>query len=323
MELPDMTVFKRSRESGNPRLKRILSRVTDLSSWGNAIFKIAKYLLLFDLAFIFLFPFIYMIITSIKSPVDVMDITVKWIPSSLYFDNYKKAVEMTEYFPALLRTAFVTVMATAGHILSCSMIAYGFARYKFPLKNTIFNFVILTIIIPVQVVIISLVIIYSRIGWLNTYLPVIVPSFFGFGLRGGLFIFIFRQFFIGLPYELEEAARIDGCNAFKTYWRIVLPVAGSALLVCTILSIVWHWNEYFESAMYIMRPKMLLLPPRLSDLYYWLAKSLDQDMMAAESVSLEGTVMAGTFLVILPILIVYLFLQKRFMESVERSGLVG
>jgi len=323
MELSKMIKVQPNWETRHPRLKYMVSKATNLSSWGNTISKTAKYLLLFDLAFIFLFPFIYMIITSLKSPIDVMDITVKWIPSTLYVDNYTKAAEMIEYLPTLLRTAFVTIMATVGHIIACSMVAYGFARYKFPFKNAIFNVVILTIIIPVQVVIISLVIIYSKIGWLNTYLPIILPTFFGFGLRGGLFIFIFRQFFVGLPYELEEAARIDGCNAFKTYWKIVLPVAGSALLVCTILSIVWHWNEYFESAMFIMKPEMLLLPPKLSDLYYWLTVSLNQDMMAAESISLEGTVMAGTFLVILPILVVYLFLQKRFMESVERSGLVG
>jgi multiple sugar transport system permease protein len=122
---------------------------------------------------------------------------------------------------------------------------------------------------------------------------------------------------------LEEAARIDGCNAFRTYWTIVLPVAGSALLVCTILSIVWHWNDYFEPVMYITRPVLQLLPQKLPDLYNYLSKGMEQDTMPSEILSFEGTVMAATFLVILPILIVYLFLQKKFMESIERSGLVG
>jgi len=183
--------------------------------------------------------------------------------------------------------------------------------------------VLLTIIIPIQVLIIPYVIMYSRVGWINTYLPLLVPTFFGFGLRGGLFIFIFRQFFSGLPYELEEAARIDGCSSFRTYWNIVLPVAGSALLVCTILSIVWHWNDYFEPAMYIMRPNIHLLPSKLPGLYTLITKEITEDMAAADFISQEGIVMAATFLVILPILIVYLFLQKKFMESIERSGLVG
>jgi len=215
------------------------------------------------------------------------------------------------------------MFATIGHIFSCSMVAYGFARYKFPFRDTLFSMVLLTIIIPTQTLIISLIIIYSKVGWLNTYMSLIVPTFFGFGLRGGLFIFIFRQFFIGLPRELEEAARIDGCNAFKTYLTIVLPVAGSALLVCTILSIVWHWNDYFEPAMYITRPALQLLPSKLPVLYSFMEKSLEQDSMVSEVISLKGTVMAATFLVIMPILFVYFFLQKKFMESIERSGLIG
>ena len=314
--------FKRWEES-NPKLKFLFAKLQNLSFWGKSLFRLASYLLLIDLAFIFLFPFFYMVITSLKSPIDVMDITVKWIPRSFHIHNYMRAVKSLNYFPALARTSFVTIFATIGHIISCSMVAYGFARYKFPLRDTLFSMVLLTIIIPIQTLIISLIIIYSKLGWLNTYMSLIIPTFFGFGLRGGLFIFIFRQFFIGLPKELEEAARIDGCNAFRTYWTIVLPVAGSALLVCTILSIVWHWNDYFEPAMYITRPVLQLLPSKLPALYTFMKKSIEEDSMVSEVISLEGTVMAATFLVILPILIIYLFLQKKFMESIERSGLVG
>lgn len=310
-------------EESNPKLKFLFAKLKNLSTWGKSLFRMASYLLLFDLAFIFLFPFLYMVITSIKSPIDVMDITVEWLPRSIYFNNYIKAGEMLNYLPNLFKTAFVTILATIGHLISCSMVAYGFARYRFPLKNTLFNLVLLTIIIPVQVLIFSLLIMYSKAGWLNTYLPLIVPTCFGFGLRGGLFIFIFKQLFSGLPYELEEAARIDGCNAFKTYWTIVLPVAGSALLVCTILSLVWHWNDYFEPSMYILKPNVQLLPAKLPNLYILLEQMMEQDVGISESISLEGTVMAGTFMVILPILIVYLFLQKKFMEGIERSGLVG
>jgi len=310
-------------EESNPKLKFLYAKIKNMSIWGKSLFRLASYLLLFDLAFIFLYPFLYMIITSLKSPIDVMDITVEWIPRSFYFSNYEKAAEMLSYFPILFKTSIVTILATLGHIFSCSMVAYGFARYKFPLKNVLFNLVLLTIIVPIQVLIFSLLIMYSKVGWLNTYLPLIVPTFFGFGLRGGLFIFIFRQFFAGLPYELEEAARIDGCNAFRTYWTIVLPVAGSALLVCIILSLVWHWNDYFEPTMYILRTDVQLLPSKLPNLYILLEQMVEQDVEISEYISVEGTVMAGTFLVILPILIVYLFLQKKFMEGIERSGLVG
>lgn len=321
-----LVVSKNSHKIGrsdNTRLRILKGKIKNIHFWGQSIFKFAAYLLLFDLAFIFLFPFIYMVITSLKSAMDIVDVTVKWIPRSLYFDNYLKAINLIDYFPTLLRTVFVTVLATTGHIVSCSMIAYGFARFKFPFKNILFNLVILTIIIPVQVLIISLVILYSKIGWLNTYIPIILPTFLGFGLRGGLFIFIFRQFFMGLPYELEEAARIDGCNTFKTFWTIILPVSKSVLLVSTILSFVWHWNDYFEPSMYIMRAKMQLLPSKLPGLYAILSKAVDKDAAASVILSREGIIMAATFLVILPIMILYLLLQKKFMKSVERSGLVG
>ncbi len=325
LNLKSVAIKNRIKKLGesNPRAKFLFTKLQNLTFWGKSLFRLVSYLLLFDLAFIFLFPFLHMIITSLKSPIDIMDITVKWIPRSFHINNYIRAVYSLDYFPALIRTSFVTISATIGHIISCSMVAYGFARYKFLLRDTLFNMVLLTIIIPIQTVIISLIIIYSKAGWLNTYMCLIIPTFFGFGLRGGLFIFIFRQFFIGLPCELEEAARIDGCNAFRTYWTIVLPVARSALLTCTILSIVWHWNDYFEPAMYITRPALQLLPSKLPALYSFLEKSIKQDSMVSDIISLEGTVMAATFLVILPILIVYLFLQKKFMKSIERSGLVG
>ncbi len=307
----------------NPKINYLVSRMLSLRHSGTLIFRLVTYLLLFDLAFIFLYPFFYMIVTALKSPVDMMDITVNWIPRSLHTNNFTRALQSLDYFRGLLKTSFVTIFATIGHIISCSMVAYGFARYKFPLRDILFVLVLLTIIIPTQTLIISLIILYSKIGWLNNYMSLIVPTFFGFGLRGGLFIFIFRQFFLGMPHELEEAARIDGCNAFRTYWTIVLPVAKSALLVCTILSIVWHWNDFFEPAMYITKPALQLLPSKLPSLYEFLKRSLQQDSIVSDTFTLEGVVMAATFLVILPILIVYLFLQKKFMEGIERSGLIG
>lgn len=295
--------------------------------WGNLIYRIAIYILLLDLAFVFLFPFTYMIINSLKSPEDLMDITVKLIPTSFYWKNYKIAASALNYKEAFKNSAIIVIFATLGHVLSCSFIAYGFARYDFPGKEFLFIFVIFSLIVPIQVLIFPQYIKYSNWNWLNTYYPLIVPTFFGFGLRGGLYIFTFRQFFMGLPYELEEAALIDGCGPFKTYCNIILPTSKSSILVSTVLSLVWHWNDYFEPGVYLTKQKLWPLPTNMPMMYQALqalsSGDMDELFEGGEILFNEGVVLAGTFIVILPILIVYLVLQRQFMEGIERTGIVG
>jgi multiple sugar transport system permease protein len=288
--------------------------------WSNVVFRIVFYLLLLDLAFVFLYPFMDMIITSLKTQEDLLDITVKWIPNKLFLTNYRLAINALSYMEYFKNSFIVTTLATAGHVIGCSCVAYGFARYKFPGRNVLFALIIFTMIVPVQVVIFPLYMQFSKMEWLNTYLPLIVPTLFGFGLRGGLFIFLFRQFFFGLPYEMEEAARIDGCSSLGVFWRIMLPMSRSAILVSIVLSMVWHWNDYFEPSMYLTRPSLGLLPSRLPGLY----SLLNAEQLAdGQTIFNEAIVLAATFLVIVPILIVYAFLQKKFMEGIERSGLTG
>ena len=208
------------------------------------------------------------------------------------------------------------------------MTGYAFARYKFRFKGALFAMVILTMLVPVQTVIIPQYMLFSNWGWLNSeyYLPLVVPSFLGFGLNGAIFIFLFRQFFSGMPNEMEEAARVDGCAPIRTFLHLMLPKSQSSLLVCTVLSIVWHWNAYFEPGVYFNSVWLQMLPTSLPNLYAELNK--EQHTMIQTN-DIEGVIfneamlMAATFLCILPILILYLILQKRFMEGVERSGLTG
>lgn len=301
------------------------------------IVSIFLYLVLFDLAFVFLYPFITMIIDSLKTDADLVNITVKWIPSKLEWSNYKAAFEGLDYFGVsnvfpfvtgfLKNSLFVTAVATVAHTFVCAFVGYGFARFKFPGKGAMFAMVILTMLVPTQVLIFPMYITYSGWGWLNTYLPLLVPCFLGYGLRGGFYIFLFRQFFLGAPYEMEEAARIDGCNALGTFFRIMLPMSRSSILVCTVLSIVWHWNDYFEPSIYLTQaPELALLPSRLPRMYEALAmmtSEVEGVAMSSDMIINKAVCMASTFLVILPLLIAYMFVQKQFMEGVERSGLTG
>ena len=289
--------------------------------------RLAFYFLLCALSFIFLYPFITMIVKSLMTDDDLVNITVKWLPSELTWSNYAIAYRRMGFSRYIWNNVLVGAVATIGHMFSCALTGYAFARYNFKLKNVLFVIVILMMIVPVQVIIFPLYKQYSDWKWLNTFLPLLVPCFFGFGLNGGFFIFLFRQFFMGLPYEMEEAARVDGCGPLRTYARIMLPMAQAPLLVCSVLSLVWHWNDYFEPGIYInTKPDLRMLPSILPSLY----SLLNQENHTMIQVNdLEGIVfneamlMAATFLCIIPIMIAYLILQRRFMEGVERSGLTG
>lgn len=307
-----------------PALRRDHTRLAKLIR--TVIVRAAFYFLLATLSFVFLYPFIKMITQSLMTENDLINITVKWLPSKLMWQNYKQAYELMWYDKFIWNSVIIALAATLGHVFSCALTGYAFARYKFRGKGLLFGLVILTMIVPVQTLVFPMYIQYTNWGWVNTYLPLIVPAFFGFGLNGAFFIFLFRQFFAGLPYEMEEAARIDGCGPIRTYLRIMLPMSQSSMLVCVVLSIVWHWNDFFEPGIYITNSDLKMLPNVLPQLYAFL-ESDNFDIFKQHEFErfrcTEATVMAGTFLVILPLLIIYLILQRRFMEGVERSGLTG
>ena len=204
------------------------------------VIRFGFYFLLCALSFVFLYPFIKMITQSLMTDDDLINITVKWLPSKLTWSNYAVAYRKLMFKSYVWNSARVAIICTLGHVLSCAMTGYAFARYKFRFKGALFAMVILTMLVPVQTVIIPQYMQFSNWGWLNSeyYLPLVVPSFLGFGLNGAFFIFLFRQFFSGMPYEMEEAARVDGCGPIRTFLHIMLPMSQSSLLVCTVLSIV-------------------------------------------------------------------------------------
>lgn len=286
------------------------------------------YVMLILMAFVFMYPFLHMVITSFKSYSDIINVTIKWLPKSPTFKSYQTAIEVLRLGSTLPNSLIVTVLATLGHIISCSFIAYGFARYKFPLSGVFFGIVILSILMPVQVLIIPMYITYSSFGFIGTYLPLILPCFFGFGLKGGLFVFLYRQYFLGIPKSLEEAASIDGCGPLKTFFRIALPSAGSTTIVCLVLSLVWHWNDYYEPSIYLSEYNSMLLPQivdSLKELILEMQKQIIEggDLSIDATLYHDGLIMAGTVISMLPPMIAYLFLQRKFMEGIERSGLTG
>lgn len=306
----------------NIKIKKIsLNRIKELS------LRALLYILLIAVTYVFIYPFMYMLVTSFMSNDDLNNFTVNWIPHSLHFANYSLAAKLMNFSGGLKNSLIVTVVATLGQLISCSMTGYGLARYNFPGKKAAFIIVILGMIIPAQTIIIPQYLMYANFGWLNSFLPLTIPNFLGYGFKGALYIYVFRQFYLGLPKELEEAARVDGCGFIRTYIKIIFPTAKTAYIVVLVLSLVWNWSNYFEPSMYLSKSDMYLLSMSLNNITDALTFSADTlnsvyDINAGNVLN-NAVLMAGAFMVILPLGIMFVFLQKQFVQGIERSGLTG
>lgn len=310
------------------------------------IFHLAFYLLLIGLMYIFLFPLITIVIAAIQSPASADDPTVMWVPKELSLVPMKTAIELMQFWPAAGKSLLITLLSTLGTCFSCSLAAYGLARYRFTGKNLIFALAVLTIIVPPIILtnpafihfryfdplkIFSLTAPltgYGSVNLLNTIWTFVFPAFLGVGLRGGLFIFIFRQFFLGMPRELEEAARIDGCGPLKTFLRVIVPLSIPVFITVILFSFIWHWNDYYYSASYFItgvRPLMVEFSDIGTGLYSaGLAGGTGTgEISGTGATAARSYIMAGALLTTSLPLLLYTFLQRYFVESVDRTGIVG
>ena len=299
---------------------------------------ILRFLFLFGLTYLFLFPLFYMIIATIQDPSTTKDPSVVWIPTKVTLQNIKLAFDMLDYKNSILLTLAISGLSTIATLISCSMVGYGFARYNFAGKKFAFIFVILIFIVPPQTTLISTFLNFrffdflgimkllapitgvSSVNLLNTIWTFVLPSLFASGIRSGLFIFIFRQFFAGQPKELEEAAKIDGCNAFATYLRIMVPLAVPAFITVFLFSFVWHWNDIYSSTM-LFTGNLKPITVMLNNMNATMLK--DQINLNFSATQMRGGLAAGSLLSIAPLLLIYIFTQRYFTESVERAGIVG
>lgn len=309
-----------------------ITRFYDSKTFRHAregIGKMFHYMVLLSLSFVFLYPILYIVSQSFMQVGDITDATVQWIPKELSFEHYRFAFHKMEYWHSFSNSALATLGAAFAQIVSCAVVGYGFARYRFPGHGLLLGLVLFTFLVPPQTIVIPLFIFFGNLDWLNTHLPIIVPGIFAQGLRGALFVLIFMQFFRGLPYQLEEAARIDGAGAYRTFVQIMLPLAGPALLVVFLFSTVWHWNDVFEPNLYYMVQEHFNLPQQLAILDTQGVFRVQQAKMYSGGGTLASVPtnynrnMAGALLTILPLMILYGFAQRYFIEGVERTGIAG
>lgn len=320
-----MEKFRAFRER-NKKSNNYLLRKTSF----NIAYKIIRTVLLFGLCFLILQPLFNKISLSFMEERDLYDSTINVIPRHFTTENYELAAKQMEYWTALGNTAWISLLVSILQIVSCTLVGYGFARYKFPFKGLWFGCVILVIVIPPTTIQSALYYNFSHfdifgifslitgepLNLLDSITPYALMCLGCMGLKDGLYIYMLRQFFRGIPKELEEAAYVDGCGKFMTFVRIMLPDAKPMITSCFLFSFVWQWTDTFYSGMFIksatiLSNKLNMLPGELEGI-------LGMKPTEAYSSAMMGT---GTLMTIIPLIIVYLFAQKGFVESLSQTGI--
>lgn len=283
------------------------------------------YGLLICIGFVYLYPILYMISTSLMNRDDLLDSSINWLPGTLYLQNYIDAASSMNFWTSLLKGIVIAGIPTVLNILVCMLVGYGFATFAFRGRAIMIGLLLFSYILPSQVTMIPTYGLYSKMGIVGTLWTFILPALFGNGLNAPIFILIFYQFFRQVPRVLLEAAKIDGAGHFKTFARVAVPSAGPAILTVGLFSFVWYWNESYLTEMYVQG---------LSSKSIWVnlvvqLKNFEtsfQTMQATGDVAVslsESVKMAATALSILPLMLMYFILQKQFVESIDRAGITG
>lgn len=281
--------------------------------------------LILGISYIILFPLINDLSASFMSQLDLADRTVNYIPRNFTLGHYAIVWEELKYPVLLLNTFLISSMVAVLQLVSACLVGYGFARFDFPLKNVAFALVIFTLIVPPQMVMIPIYLNFrffdlygllpgGGLNLLGSYWPFILTSITGTGLRNGLFIFVMRQFFSNLPKNLEEAAYVDGAGSFKTFYKIMIPSAVPAMLIVFLFAFVWQWSDYFMTSLYYSEAPVLSTELLSTVNYLFTFYEIDEASLA---------VSAGNILALTPLLLIFVFMQRYFVESVARTGLVG
>ena len=299
-------------------------------SW---LYKLFRFVLITGIAYVILGPMIGIFASSFFSNADKYSPMVYIVPQAPTLERYQLAILRMDFWNVLGNMLMYVCLLTVIQVLVCSLVGYGFARFNFPFKKILFACVVIMIVIPPHTVMLPLYMSFQNfdplglvslfnggrgLNLLSTPFPMIIMTLFACGLRSGLYIYIFTQFFRGLPKEIEEAAQIDGAGTAYTYLRIMMPNAMPSVITVTLFSLVWQYNDTFFSNLFLLSPDVAL-SKKLGSLQ---ANLVNLDRIMDPSISMLY-VYAGIVLTIIPIVVLYVVLQKRFIEGVERSGIVG
>ncbi len=258
-------------------------------------------------ALVFAVPFVWMVSTSLKEQSQIFAFPPQFIPRPVMWQNYAEALLRQPFGLYTLNTTWVTLTGMVGHLASCSLVAFGFARLRFPGRNVLFLLVLSTLMVPVYVVMIPNFVLFRMLGWVDTFWPLIAPAFFA---TNPVYIFLLRQYFLSIPREIDEAARLDGCSTWRVYAEIILPMSTPALGAVAIMIFVARWNWFLEPLIYIHHQERYLL-------------SIGLSFFRGEHGSLWHLLMAASTVTMLPCLALFFFFQRMFIQGIVITGVKG
>jgi len=262
--------------------------------------------LLWGVALLFLIPFLWMLSSSLKPNYQIFEVPPRWIPNPPRWENYVEALTILP-FPLYIRsTAIITLLTIAGHLLSCTVIAYAFARLRAPGRDFLFVVMLATMMLPYPVTMVPLYVLFNRLGWINTFLPLVVPAYLGIPF----YIFLMRQFFLTIPRDFEDAARIDGANTLQIIGRIMLPMAMPALATVTIFTFQATWNDFLAPLIYLQRPELYTV-------------TLGLQFFRSTYTTNWAYLMAASLVTTLPVIVVFFAAQRYFIEGITLTGVKG
>ncbi len=268
--------------------------------------KLVTYFVILLGTLVLMIPFAWMISTSLKPLDEVYEYPIVWIPSRLVLENYADVFEYVPFGRYLWNSAYLATMGIIGNILGSSLAAFSFARLRFPGRTVFFFIMLSTMMVPMWTTMVPTFILFSRLGWLDTYLPILVPAFFAVPF----YTFLLRQFFMGVPREMEEAARIDGCSTLGVFIRIFLPLSVPALATVAIFSFFFHWNDLLGPLIYLR-----------TQLKFPVAMGISS--FQSEQYANFALMMAAATMALIPMLIVFFFAQRLFIQGVVITGVKG
>ena len=261
---------------------------------------------LLTISVLFILPFFWMLMTSLKAPVELMKWPPGWFPETFRWQNYEEAVTFIPFFRYVGNTMVITLGSIIGVLISCPMVAYGFSHIDWPGRDVLFVVMLMTIMIPFPVTMLPLYVLFARIGWINTYLPLVLPLFFGVPF----YIFLLRQFFMTIPGELTDAARIDGASEPRIYWQLILPLTKPALATVVLFQFLSSWSDFLGPLLYLRDNDMFTIAVGLQ-------------MFHSEHDTEFHLLMAASTILTVPIIAIFYLVQRTFIQGITLTGLQG
>lgn len=282
------------------------SRLTLTARQASLIERILGYLTLIIVAIVIILPLYWMATTALKTPEQTFAIPPEWTPDPVEWQNFSRVFEEVPFGRFILNTFILVGLNVAGELFAVTLVAYGFARLRFPGRSVLFLIMLSTLMIPYHVTLVPRFILFSKLGWINTYLPLFVPAFTG----SSFLIFLVRQYMMSIPFDLDEAAYIDGANHFQVFWRIILPLSRPALILVVVFTFVGVWNDFLQPLIYLNDPELFTVSLGLS--FFQGTRETNWNLL-----------MAGSVLATIPPLILFFFAQRQLIGGIAIEGIKG